>query len=68
MQTKDAFVVHAEMIHDARIIHLDGRRHLPPDQAVAGRFDRSLKAPRWWWTTNFNDSGGFYGEAGGNFG
>ncbi len=30
MQTKDAFVVHAEMIHDARIIRLDGRPHLPP--------------------------------------
>jgi hypothetical protein len=31
MQTKDAFVVHAEMIHDTRIIHLDGRPHLPPE-------------------------------------
>ena len=30
VQTKDAIVVHAEMIHDARIIHLDGRPHLPP--------------------------------------
>src|SRR5207253_3399721 len=27
--THDALVVHAEMIHDARIIHLDGRPHLP---------------------------------------
>jgi len=31
MQTKDAFVVHAEMIHDARIIRLDGRPHAPPE-------------------------------------
>ena len=30
MQTKDAVVVHAEMIHDARIIHLDRREHLSP--------------------------------------
>ena len=30
VQTGDAFVVHVEMIHDARIIHLDGRPHLPP--------------------------------------
>ena len=43
VQTRDAVLVHAEMIHDARIIHLDGRPHLPPsDQAVAGRFDRPL--------------------------
>src|SRR3954462_15716940 len=29
VQTADAWVVHVEMIHDARIIHLDGRPHLP---------------------------------------
>jgi hypothetical protein len=28
--TRDAFIVHVEMIHDARIIHMDGRPHLPP--------------------------------------
>ena len=28
VQTKDAVVVHVEMIHDARIIHTDGRRDL----------------------------------------
>ena len=43
MQTRDAFVVHAEMIHDTRIIHLDGRPHLPSEyQAVDGRFGRAL--------------------------
>ena len=28
--TRDAVVGHAEMNHDPRIIHLDGRPHLPP--------------------------------------
>ena len=43
VQTRDAVVVHAEMIHDARVIHLDGRPHLPSgDQAVDGRLGRSL--------------------------
>jgi hypothetical protein len=67
---KDAVVVHAEMIHDARIIHLDGRPHLPP--AIRrwmgdslGRWDGSTLVVD---TTNFNDAGGFYGDAGGNFG
>jgi len=70
VQTKDAFVVHAEMIHDARIIHLDGRPHLPP--AIrrwmgdsTGRWAGSTLVVD---TTNFNDGGGFYGDAGGNFG
>jgi len=70
MQTKDAFVVHAEMIHDARIIRLDGRPHPPPDirlwmgDSVGLWAGDTLVVD----TTNFNDAGGFYGEAGGNFG
>jgi hypothetical protein len=70
VQTKDAFVVHAEMIHDARIIRLDGRPHLPPDirlwlgDSVGHWAGTTLVVD----TTNFNDSGGFYGDAGGNFG
>ena len=68
--TKDAVVIHAEMIHDARIIHLDGRQHLP--KAIRRWMGDSLGH----WegatlvvdTTNFNDAGGFYGDAGGNFG
>ncbi len=70
MQTKDAFVVHAEMIHDARIIRLDGRPHLPPairrwmGDSVGHWAGATLVVD----TTNFNDSGGFYGDAGGNFG
>ena len=70
VQTKEAFVVHAEMIHDARIIHLDGRRHLPPAIRLwmgdsIGRWDGNTLVAD---TTNFNDGGGFYGDAGGNFG
>ena len=70
VQTSDALVVHAEMIHDARIIHLDGRPHLPPSVRSwtgdsIGRWEgNSLVVD----TTNFNDGGGFYGDAGGNFG
>jgi hypothetical protein len=70
LQTKDAFVVHAEMIHDARIIHLDRRTHVSPEV----RFWMGDSIGQWAGdtfvvdTTNFNDSGGFYGDAGGNFG
>ena len=70
MQTSDAFVIHAEMIHDARIIHLDGRPHLPQDirlwlgDSVGHWTGATLVVD----TTNFNDGGGFYGDAGGNFG
>jgi hypothetical protein len=70
VQTKDALVVHAEMIHDTRIIHLDGRPHLPPTVRTwagdsIGRWEgNTLEID----TTNFNDAGGFYGDAGGNFG
>ena len=70
VQTKDAFVVHVEMIHDARIIHLDGRPHLPPSigrwmgDSIGHWVGNTLVVD----TTNFNDGGGFYGDAGGNFG
>ena len=70
MQTPDAFVVHVEMIHDARIIRLDGRPHLPPairlwlGDSIGHWAGDTLVVD----TTNFNDSGGFYGDAGGNFG
>jgi hypothetical protein len=70
VQTDAAIVIHAEMIHDARIVHLDGRPHLP--QSIRkwngdsiGRWEgRTLVVD----TTNFNDGGGYYGDAGGNFG
>ncbi len=70
VQTNDAILVHAEMIHDARIIHLDGRPHLPSrvrqwSGDSIGRWDGNTLVVD---TTNFNDGGGFYGDAGGNFG
>ena len=70
VQTDAAIVVHAEMIHDARIIHLDGRPHLPPSIRKwsgdsIGRWEGDTLVVD---TTNFNDGGGFYGDAGGNFG
>jgi hypothetical protein len=70
IQTPDALLIHAEMIHDSRIIYLDGRPHLPPAiRTLAGdsigRWDGSTLVVD---TTNFNDAGGFYGPAGGNFG
>lgn len=70
VQTNDAVLVHAEMIHDARIIHLDGRPHLPSAMRSwlgdsIGRWEGDTLVVD---TTNFNDGGGFYGDAGGNFG
>jgi hypothetical protein len=70
VQTKDAVVVHVEMIHDARIIHVDGRPHSPPSLRrwmgdSVGRWDAGTLVVD---TTNFNDGGGFFGDAGGNFG
>jgi hypothetical protein len=70
VQTADAFVVHAEMIHDARIIRLDGRPHLPSGIRLwlgdsVGHWEGATLVAD---TTNFNGSGGFYGDAGGNFG
>ena len=70
IQTTDAFVIHAEMIHETRIVHLDGRAHLPSNIRSwmgdsIGRWDGNTLVVD---TTNFNDAGGFYGDAGGNFG
>jgi hypothetical protein len=70
LQTKDAVVIHVEMNHDARIIHMDGRPHLPAAIRSwmgnsVGRWDADTLVVD---TTNFNDAGGFYGDAGGNFG
>jgi hypothetical protein len=70
IQTNEAFVIHAEMIHETRIIHLDGRAHLPAHIRLwtgdsLGRWEGDTLVVD---TTNFNDAGGFYGDAGGNFG
>ena len=68
--TRDAVLVHAEMIHDARIIHLDGRPHLPPRIRLwmgdsVGRWEGSTLVVD---TTNFKEGSSFFGDAGGNFG
>jgi hypothetical protein len=70
MQTPDAVVVHVEMNHDTRIIHLDGRPHLPSTIRLwmghsIGHWEGNTLVVD---TTNFNDGGGLYGSAGGNFG
>jgi hypothetical protein len=70
VQTQNEVVLHAEMIHDTRIIPLDGRPHLSPDVRLwlgdsVGHWDGSTLVVD---TTNFNDAGGFYGDAGGMFG
>lgn len=70
VQTSGAVLVHAEMIHDARIIHMDGRPHAPSNIRSwmgdsIGRWEGNTLVVD---TTNFNDGGGFYGDAGGNFG
>ena len=70
IQTNAAIVIHAEMIHDTRIVHLDGRAHLPSNIRSwmgdsIGRWEGDTLVVD---TTNFNDGGGFYGDAGGNFG
>jgi hypothetical protein len=70
VQTSDAVLVYSEMIHDARVIHLDGRPHPPPSVRSwsgysVGRWEADTLVVD---TRNFNDGGGFYGSAGGSFG
>jgi hypothetical protein len=57
VQTKDYVVIHSEMIHDARIIPLDGRPHLPPTVRLLegdsrGRWDGDTLVVE---TTNFGE-------------
>lgn len=70
VHTGDTLLIYAEMLHDARIVHMDGRPHLPPTIRrwlgdSVGRWEGPTLVID---TTNFNDAGGFYGDAGGNFG
>jgi hypothetical protein len=70
VQTADTLAVNVEMIHDTRIIPLDGRPHLPPSVRLwlgdsVGHWEgRTLVVD----TTNFKDTGGNFGDAGGVFG
>jgi len=70
IQTGDAVMVQAEMIHDARIIRLDRRSHLPSNirQWLGDSVGHWEGATLVVDTTNFNDAGGFYGDAGGMYG
>jgi len=70
IQTDKQLLINVEMIHDTRIIPLDGRPHLPSSIRLwlgdsVGHWEGSTLVVD---TTNFNDAGGFYGDAGGMFG
>jgi hypothetical protein len=70
VQTNNTLIIHVEMIHDTRIIPLDGRPHLPPSIRLwmgdsVGHWEGTTLVVD---TTNFNDGGGFYGDAGGMYG
>ena len=70
MQTGDALMIHVEMIHDTRIVALNGRPHLPSNVRLwlgdsIGHWEGGTLVVD---TTNFNDGGGFFGDAGGMYG
>jgi len=70
IQTAHELMIHVEMIHDTRIIRLDGSPHLPSNVRLwlgdsIGHWEGSTLVVD---TTNFNDAGGFFGDAGGMFG
>jgi len=70
IQTGQEVMIQVEMNHETRIISLDGRAHLPPSIRLwlgdsIGHWEGSTLVVD---TTNFNDGGGFYGDAGGMFG
>ena len=70
LATGDTLMINSEMGHDTRVIALDGRAHAP----ASVRFWLGDSVGHWEGgtlvvdTTNFNDAGGFYGDAGGMFG
>jgi hypothetical protein len=70
IQTKDELMVQTEMIHETRVIPLDGRPHLPSNVRLwlgdsVGHWEANTLIID---TTNFNDADGFFGDAGGMFG
>jgi hypothetical protein len=70
VQTGNELMLNAEMNHDTRIIHLDGRPHAPSKIRLwvgdsVGQWEGSTLVVD---TANFNDSGGFFGDAGGMYG
>jgi hypothetical protein len=68
--TRDVVLIHAEMIHDARIVHMDGRPHPPRSVTLplghsTGRWEANTLVVD---TTNLQPGSGYFGDAGGNFG
>jgi hypothetical protein len=64
VQTKDQVAIYVEMIHDTRIIPLDGRPHLPSNVRLwygdsVGHWDGDTLVVD---TTNFMDKTSFYGS------
>lgn len=70
VQTGDTLMINAEMGHDSRVIPIGGRAHAPDSvrlwlgDSIARWEGDTLVVD----STNFNDAGGFYGDAGGMFG
>jgi hypothetical protein len=70
LQTGDTLMIQAEMIHDTRIIRLDGSPHIPASVRLwmgdsVGHWEGATLVVD---TTNYNDGNGYYGAAGGVFG
>ena len=68
IQTADTLVIEVEMLHETRIISLDGRTHGTTRSWLGdsvGRWEGNTLVVD---TKNFNDADGFYGDAGGNYG
>ena len=70
IQTGNEVMINAEMIHDTRVIRLDRKSHIPSSVRLwlgdsVGRWEGNTLVVD---TSNFNDNGGFFGDAGGMFG
>ncbi|MBZ5607847.1 MAG: hypothetical protein LAP38_06300 [Acidobacteriia bacterium] len=70
IQSAHEVMINVEMVHDTRIIRLDRQSHLAPNVRLwlgdsVGRWEGGTLVVD---TTNFNDGGGFFGDAGGMFG
>jgi len=70
IQADRDLIIQAEMTHETRTVHMGGRPHLPQNVRLwlgdsIGHWERNMLVVD---TTNFNDAGGFYGDAGGMFG
>jgi len=68
--TPNQLIIQAEMIHDTRIVPLDGRAHLPASVRLwlgdsVGHWEGDTLVVD---TTNFKDGPGYFGDAGGMFG